>query len=161
ADVVAFPELAITGAREDDIAAATQRDLEAAVARLQRAAQESKIHISFGLPWNEGRTRFNCAIVIGADGQVLTRYKQLAVDRPELFAAGKNTRALWFSIKGVPCVVTIGHDALWSEIAEMAAWRGAQIHLHLAYDRDTSPEANLRRQQLWANLASFRTFTAT
>jgi hypothetical protein len=57
--------------------------------------------------------------------------------------------------------VTIGRDALWSEIAEMAAWRGAQIHLHLAYNRDTSPEADLLRNQLWVNLASFRTFTAT
>ncbi len=30
---------------------------------------------------------------------------------------------MWFEIKGVPCVMTIGRDALWSEIAEMAAWR--------------------------------------
>src|SRR5262249_17496395 len=60
-----------------------------------------------------------------------------------------------------PCVVTIGRDALWSEIAEMAAWRGAQVHLHLAYDRDTSVGEDLRRQQLWANLASFHTLTAT
>jgi hypothetical protein len=58
-------------------------------------------------------------------------------------------------------VVTIGRDALWSEIAEMAAWRGAQVHLHLAYASDASADAALRRQQIWANLASFRTFTAT
>jgi hypothetical protein len=67
---------------------------------------------------------------------------------------------LWFEIKGVPSVVTIGRDALWSEIAELAALRGAQVHLHLAYDRETSPEAELRRNQLWVNLASYRTFLA-
>jgi hypothetical protein len=50
---------------------------------------------------------------------------------------------------------------LWSEIAEMAALRGAQIHLHLAYDQQTSVDAQLLRQQLWVNLASFDTFTAT
>ncbi len=35
------------------------------------------------------------------------------------------------------------------------------MHLHLAYDRDTSPAGHLKRNQLWVNLASFRTFTAT
>jgi predicted amidohydrolase len=161
ADVVAFPELAITGARDDDIVAAKQKDLDSAVARLQQVARESKIHIAFGLPWSEGPARFNCAIVIDPNGQLLTHYKQLVVDRSALFSAGTSTHAMWFTIKGVPCVVTIGRDALWSEIAEMAAWRGAQVHLHLAYDRDTTPEADLCRQQIWANLASFRTFTAT
>jgi hypothetical protein len=57
--------------------------------------------------------------------------------------------------------VTVGRDALWSEIAELAAVRGAQVHLHLAYDRDTSEAGALRRRQLWCNLASYRTFTAT
>jgi predicted amidohydrolase len=161
ADVVAFPELALTGANDEDIRAASQGELKAAVERLQRAAAESKTYVAFGLPWADGSRRTNCAIVIGTDGRQLTRYEQLVIDRPELFAAGTNTSALWFSIKGVPCVVTLGRDALWSEIAELAAWRGAQVHLHLAYDRDTSQAADLRRQQLWANLASFRTFTAT
>src|SRR5262249_55094988 len=97
----------------------------------------------------------------GPDGTLLTRYAQLVVDRPALFSAAASTRPMWFAVKGVPCVVTIGGDALWSEIAEMAAWRGAEIHLHLAYDRDTSSAGAVRRNQLWANLASFRTFTAT
>jgi hypothetical protein len=68
---------------------------------------------------------------------------------------------MWFQTKGVPSVVTIGGDALWSELAELAAWRGAQIHLHLAYTNDTTPDEAQRRRQLWANVASFRTFTAT
>jgi predicted amidohydrolase len=161
ADVVVFPELAVTGAIDQDIVAATQPELQAAVECLQRAAAEAKIHVAFGLPWLEGARRSNCAIMIGPAGEQLTRYEQLVVDRPDLFSAGTNSRAMWFTIRGVPCVVTIGRDALWSEIAEMAAWRGAQVHLHLAYDRDTSPHADLRRRQLWANLASFHTFTAT
>jgi predicted amidohydrolase len=161
ADVVVFPELCITGADESEIVAAKQPELESAIAKLQTAAREAGIHVVFGLPWNEQGKRQNCAVVIGPEGKVLTRYAQLVVDRPELFTAGTSTKAMWFEIKGVPCVVTIGRDSLWSEIAEMAAWRGAQVHLHLAYDRDTSPEANLLRSQLWVNLASFRTFTAT
>jgi hypothetical protein len=56
-------------------------------------------------------------------------------------------------------VLTVGRDALWSELAELAAVRGAQVHLHLAYDRDVSPGASRRRRQLWTNLANYRTLT--
>jgi hypothetical protein len=68
---------------------------------------------------------------------------------------------MWFDLDGVPAVVTIGRDALWSELAEMAAWRGALVHVHLAYATEASPEGRLVQRQLWANLASFRTFTVT
>lgn len=161
ADVVVFPELAITGARNEDIAAATREQLAQALAQVQNAARESQIYVVCGLPWFDGDRRQNCAVAIGPDGTLLTRYAQIEIDRPQLFAIGTSTRSMWFEVRGVPCVLTIGHDALWSELAEMAAWRGAQVHLHLAYDRDTSPAGALKRNQLWANLASFRTFTAT
>lgn len=69
--------------------------------------------------------------------------------------------AMWFRVKGVPAVVTIGQDALWTELAELAAVAGAQIHVHLDHDPASSPEAGLRRLQVWSNLASFQTFTAT
>jgi hypothetical protein len=68
---------------------------------------------------------------------------------------------MWFSLKGVPAVVTIGRDSLWSEIAELAAVRGALLHFHLSYDQDTTEQGKLLRKQLWVNLASFRTLTAT
>jgi len=161
ADVVVFPELAVTGAREAEIVAATQSELEGAVVTLQQAAKDAQIYVACGLPWQENGGRFNCALVIDPDGKLLTRYAQVVVDRPKLFTLGTSTRAMWCQIRGVPCVVTIGHDALWSEIAEMAALRGAQLHLHLAYDQDTSAAGQLRRRQIWANLASFRTVTAT
>jgi len=156
-----FPELAVTGARDADIEAATQPELDQALTTIRRAAKEARIYVACGLPWQEHGRRFNSAVVIGPDGSLLTRYSQLVVDRPQIFAQGSSTRAMWFEIKGVPCVVTIGRDALWSEIAEMAALRGAQLHLHLAYDQDTSTAGQLRRKQLWVNLASFRTVTAT
>ena len=99
--------------------------------------------------------------MIGPDGTLLTRYDQIAVDRPQLFNAGSSPGSMWFRIKGVPSVVSIGGDAVWSEIAELAAVAGAQMHFHISYDRDTSEEATLRRTQLWVNLASYRTLTLT
>jgi len=161
ADVIVFPELAVTGARAEDILAADDAALQNALRTLQKAARSHRVHVAFGTPWFDAGKRHNAAIVLGPDGNVLTRYAQLVVDRPELFSAGQSTRDLWFRVKGVPGVVTLGRDALWSEIAELAATRGAQLHLHIAYERDTSAEGALRRNQLWVNLASYRTFTAT
>ena len=161
ADVVVFPELALTGALEEDVAAADQAALAAALTRIQAAAREAGAYVAIGLPWGEGDQRQNCAAVLGPDGTLLTRSAQLVVDRPHLFAPGTSTRAMWFDLRGAPAVVTIGSDGRWSELAELAAARGAQVHLHLSYDRDVSAGASRRRKQLWVNLANFRTFTAT
>src|SRR5262249_55520674 len=119
------------------------------------------IYVVFGMPWYECGKRHNGAFVVGPEGKLLTRYAQIVVDRPHLFAGGAQTKSLWFRVKGVAAVVTVGADALWSEIAELAAVRGAQVHVHLCYDRDTSAAGALRRRQLWVNLASYRTFSAT
>lgn len=160
ADVVIFPELAVTGTHAADIASVTPQELERARDRIRQAARKSQMYVACGMPWHENGQCYNCALVIGPDGKVLTRYAQIVVDRG-IFTPGTSTRAMWFDIKGIPAVVTIGGDALWSEIAELAALRGAQVHLHLAYGADVSASGRLRRKQLWANLASFRTFTAT
>ena len=124
ADVVVLPELALTGALDEDVEAARAAQLEAALAALQRAARAAGIAAVAGLPWIEGEQRFNCAVAIGPDGALLTRYAQLAVDRPQLFAVGTSTRAMWCEIKGVPTVLTVGRDALWSELAELAVRAG-------------------------------------
>lgn len=157
ADVVAFPERAVTGGREESQESILARALD----RLRACAREAKITTVFGTPWVEGGRRYNSAFALGPDGSVLTRYDQLVVDRPGPFAPGSAPRSMWFRVKGVPAVVTLGRDGLWSEIAELSSLAGAQLRLHLSYDSETGPRASLRRLQIGANLASFGTFTAT
>jgi len=162
ADVVVFPELAVTGPLADDVGSADRATLEAALRDIQSAAAADHIHVVVGMPFPSNGRRQNCAVVLDAEGKLLTRHAQIVVDRPDLFAPGTATRSMWFRVNGVPSVVTIGRrEALWSEIAEMAAVRGAQMHFHLSYETDTTTQSALLRRQLWANLASFWTFTAT
>jgi predicted amidohydrolase len=158
-DLVVFPELAATGAFEDDVRRSSVQELAGIVERMRQAARDHRIHVVVGTPYREGKSVMNSAFALGPDGAILTRYDQMAVDRPALFARGSNPKSMWFRVKGVPAVVTIGKDGLWSEIAELAAHAGAQIHVHIGYDRDTGESADLRRLQIWANLASFKTFT--
>lgn len=161
AQLIAFPELAVTGPEEADLRRASPAQLDWAAKELARAARRHRLYVVYGTPWRDGAAWYNAAVVLNPQGEVCTRYAQLTTPPGGPFAAGRSTRALWFDLEGVPAVVTIGRDSLWSELAEMAAWRGALVHVHLANDADASPAGLLRRKQLWANLASFRTFTVT
>jgi predicted amidohydrolase len=161
ADVVVFPELAVTGAIADDIAGADASVLREAWTRIQAEAQQRRITVVFGMPHGEGAKPRNCAFVAGPEGVLLTRYDQMVVDRRDLFEEGSDAKAMWFKVKGVPALVTIGSDARWNEIGELAAVRGAQLFFCLSYDEEASEAATLRRTQFWVQLASFCTFSAT
>ena len=142
ADLVAFPARAIT---------------ETALDRVRAAAREHRITVVIGMEHRIARQRRNSAFVIAPDGELLTRYDQLSATQP--FEPGDQPSAMWFRVKGVPAVVTVGDDALWTELAELAAVAGAQVHVHLDDDRADDPDAALRRLQVWSNLASFQTFS--
>ncbi|OHB79410.1 MAG: hypothetical protein A2Z25_21370 [Planctomycetes bacterium RBG_16_55_9] len=164
ADVIVFPELAVTGAVANDITRANAGVLRDSLAQIQMLAKKHGITVVFGMPHIEGAKRRNSAFVVGPDGSLLTRYDQMVVDRSVNaagFEEGSDAGAMWFKVKGVPAVVTIGSDARWNEIGELAAVRGAQLLFNLSYDQNTSDAATLLRTQFWVQLASFYTFSAT
>lgn len=161
ADIVVFPELAVTGAMADDIARVDKTTLRDACETIRSQAQRHGIAVVFGMPHIEDDRRWNSAFVIGPDGNLLTRYDQMVVDRRDLFDEGSAPRSMWFRVKRVPAIVTVGADARWNEIGELAAVRGAQLLLNLSYDHGATDTAKLRRTQFWVQLASFCTFSAT
>ena len=142
ADLIAFPARAIA---------------ETALDQLREAARNHRITVVVGMEHHIAGQRRNSAFVIAPDGELLTRYDQLSATVP--FEPGDEPSAMWFRVKGVPAVVTVGEDALWTELAELAAVAGAQVHVHLDHDRADDPDAALRRLQIWSNLASFQTFS--
>jgi predicted amidohydrolase len=144
ADLVVFPERAI---------------LESALGRVQAAARRNTITVVVGAEHRADGGWRNAAFVLGPDGSVLTRHDQLSATGRYL--PGTDPRRMWFRVKGVPAAVTVGRDALWTELAELAAVAGAQILVHIDRDGATSEEAELRRLQVRSNFASFHTFTAT
>jgi predicted amidohydrolase len=148
ADVVAFPELAVTGARREDILAADKPELEEALSQIRKAAKDNAIYVIVGCPGYDNGARENCAFVIGDDGNLKTRYAQLGAKSGDLFRPGSSTRAMWFTLKGVQAIVTIGDDADWIELADLAAARGMVVHFHLSYQVDaTAEDATLRKQR--------------
>lgn len=147
ADIVVFPELAVTGARRDDILAAIQSDLDDALSRIMNAAKTRGVYVIVGMPYYVDSERMNCAFVIGDDGSIKTQYSQIVARRNDLFCSGKSTKAMWFTVKGVQSIITIGDDADWIEIADLAANRGMYLHFHISYQADTSADDETLRKQ--------------
>jgi predicted amidohydrolase len=143
ADVVAFP---------------AQAAAETEIETLRIVAKENNIVVVIGAEHRDPEGLHSSAFVIGSDGNVLTRYDQLSAEMP--YKPGTNAGAMWFRIKGVPAVVTLGRDALWTELSELAAIAGAGIHIHLDHTVDPSPGTRQRRFETWVNMASFSAFTA-
>lgn len=147
ADIVVFPELALTGSRTDDVQSASQPEIDRALDRIRAAAQAGSIHAIVGMPYVVDGARRNCAVVIGDDGAVKTRYSQIAAGRTDLFTAGADAKALWFTVDGVYSIVTIGEDANSVEIGDLAAARGMCLHFHISYEADPSPDGAILRRQ--------------
>ncbi len=148
ADVVVFPELAVTGYRKDDVLAASQSALENALGRIRSEARARRIYVVVGMPYLVAGVRRNCAFAIADDGSVKTHYAQIVARRSGLFRPGESTKAMWFTVKGVHSIVTIGDDADWVEIADLAANRGMYMHFHISYQADASADdATFRKQR--------------
>jgi predicted amidohydrolase len=143
-DLVAFPAQAID---------------EDSLPWLQAAAKRHRIYVAVGARHRSAAGEMNSAFVIGPDGNLLTRYDQPSAAAP--FQPGDDPRAMWFWVKGVPAVVTVEQDALWTELAELPAVAGAQIHIHLDRATDDSSAGRVNRLQAWITTASFLTFSAT
>ena len=148
ADIVVFPELAVTGCRKENITAAGLSALDSALRELCEEADSANIYVIVGMPYPASGRTTNCAFAIGDDGSIKTRYVQLAASRPGLFTPGSNTKAMWFELKGVRSIVTIGDDADLVEIGDLAASRGMYLHFHIANQAYSSgDEAILAKQR--------------
>lgn len=140
ADIVVFPELAVTGFLTDDIIAAQQPKLESALNDIRNQADSGNIYVIIGMPYFIDGKRKNCAFVIGDDGSIKTMYTQISETRADLFRPGLSTKAMWFELKGVRSIVTTGDDANMVEIGDIAANRGMYLYFHITYEACSSAE---------------------
>jgi len=142
ADVVVFPELALTGYPPEDLLLRPSLDVRIAEAmqQLQQAALEPAI--VFGVPVRSAGLLYNGAVVIEG-GDIRGRYLKRCppnyqvFDEKRYFASGRES--LVVTIKGVPVGITVCED-LWKEgPVEEAAAAGAKLVLNLnasPYDID-------------------------
>ena len=134
ADVIVFPELALSGYPPEDLLlrSSMQRRIGRALHELAQAV--SGIYMVVGYPWVDGELRYNAAAVL-ADGQILASYYKQKLpnyqvfDEKRYFSAGSEPCVL--EIKGVPVALTICEDIWFAEPMAQAKAAGAQLMLSL------------------------------
>jgi predicted amidohydrolase len=147
ADIVVFPELAVTGCSQKGISAASKSMLDSALDRIRNEADVKNMYVIVGMPYLVDGHRMNCAFVIGDDGSIRTRYAQITAKQDDLFRSGTSMKAMWFELKGVHSIVTIGDDANWVEIADLAASRGMYLHFHITSETYASADNAILAKQ--------------
>lgn len=151
ADIVVFPELALSGYPPEDLLirpgfyTRCERALESII------AAQLQTTIIVGYPQKVGSKHFNAAAII-SNGQVLDIYaKQLlpnytVFDEKRYFSAGE--KSCVFGIKNVKIGLIICEDVWFKKPAQMALENGAQIIITINASPFNRNQATLREKTL-------------
>src|SRR5437867_9445970 len=142
ADVILFPECAVTGYQREFTGLEPQA-VNQACAEVARAAREAGCNVLVGSPTFRNGAWFNSLLFFDRRGRQAFRYSKIhlaAWDR-RFFARG-NSLAL-FRVDGVPATAIICHERRFPELVRLPVMMGAQIVFH--------PSAGLDRLQVSKN----------
>lgn len=129
ADVVFFPECAVTGYRRQfaGLDAAAVAEGGAAVAR---TAKEARCNVLLGSPTRRRGKWFNSLLAFDRRGREVFRYSKIHLTEWEArFFTPGNSLAL-FRIDGVPATAIICHERRFPELVRLPVMMGAQIVFH-------------------------------
>lgn len=145
ADVILFPECAVTGYHEG-LAAVSSAEVEAALGTIAGAARAARCHVLVGSPTFAGRKRLNSLVVFDRQGREIFCYSKIHLTRGDalLFTPG-NALAL-FRLDGVPCTAIICHERRYPELVRLPVMLGAQIVFHPNAGLDTLPVSKSKRR---------------
>lgn len=129
ADVVLFPECAVTG-YGGDFAALQPAEIRAVLRTVAALAARHRINLLVGSPVFRGGRWRNCLVVFDRAGRVVHCYAkcQLTPDDRRFFAPG-NAIAL-FELDGVPATAIICHERRYPELVRLAVMAGARVLFH-------------------------------
>jgi omega-amidase len=131
AQVIVFPECALSGYFEDAIAELSAEDLSRAEQKLADVCKEAAVYAIIGTPHRSERKLYNSAVVLSPAGKVIERYHkiQLAERWPE---AGDHMSV--FKIHGVSCSIIICHDERYPELVRLPVLAGAQVIFYVSHE---------------------------
>jgi len=134
ADLIVFPELALTGYPPEDLLLrpGLYKEIERGLASVQQAAVD--IAIVLGYPIQRDENRYNAASVIRKGKIAATYYKQClpnyaVFDEKRYFTAGKESCVI--ELDGLMVAITICEDVWEPAPVQDAVRRGAQVVVNL------------------------------
>ncbi len=159
ADIVLFPETALSGFDRETIENLDWETLSKAEDQIAAIAKEKGINIMYGSSTKqEERKPFNSAVVINRNGEEIHRYHKMV---PEgWFEPGDHLA--YFEIDGIPCTTIICHDERYPELVRLPVMKGARVCFYISYEINSIKGAVRKienyRSQLVARAAENRAF---
>ena len=145
ADVILFPECAVTGYNLD-FSSIRRDQIDAALARIAEAARRSRCNVLVGSPTLDGRKRFNSLLVFDRRGREVFRYSKMHLTpRDAQYFVPGNKLAL-FDIDGIPCTAMICHERRYPELVRLPVMLGAQVLFHPNAGLDTLEVSKTKRR---------------
>lgn len=144
ADVILFPECAVTGYNLD-FAALARRDVDAALGTIGRAARAARCHVLVGSPTFQGRQRFNSLVVFDRRGRQVFRYAKIHLTARDAQYFAPGNALAFFRLDGVPCTAIICHERRFPELVRLPAMMGARIVFHPNAGLDTLAVSKAKR----------------
>ena len=145
ADVVLFPECAVTGYRRD-FKGLTPGPVNQGCAEVAQAAREARCNVLVGSPTFRSGHWFNSQLVFDRRGRRVFEYSKIHLapwDR-RFFQPG-NALA-FFRIDGVPATAIICHERRYPELVRLPVMLGAQIVFHPNAGLDALPVSRAKRR---------------
>jgi formamidase len=149
-DLYVAPELALSGYVHfkdftiEELAAAAQPIPGPRVARVQQLAKRIGRWIVPGSMWElaSDGTRYNTAVVINPDGEIVAKYRKMYPWLPYEVGTGSGNEYCVFDIPDVGRIgLAICYDTWFPEVSRNLAWMGAEVILRPTLtptsDRDT------------------------
>ncbi|MCA9444296.1 MAG: hypothetical protein KC964_26120, partial [Candidatus Omnitrophica bacterium] len=159
ADIVLFPETALSGFDRETIESLDWSALQDAEKKVAEAAKKNDINVLFGSATRreEGRP-YNTAVMINREGSEIHRYHKMVPE--SWFEPGDHLA--YFEVDGIPCSAIICHDERYPELVRLPVMKGARVCFYISYEIN-SIEGAIRkienyRSQLVARAAENRVF---
>jgi predicted amidohydrolase len=145
ADVILFPECAVTGYRRD-FKGLTPGPVNQGCAHVARAARSARCNVLVGSPTFHNGSWFNSLLVFDRRGRKAFEYSKihLAAWDSRFFQPGNSPA--FFRIDGVPATAIICHERRFPELVRLPVMLGAQIVFHPNAGLDTLRVSRTKRR---------------
>ena len=129
ADVVLFPECAVTG-YHCDFNLIRPAEIESALATIGGAARAAGCHVLVGSPTFAGRKRYNSLVVFDRHGREVFCYSKIHLTARDKRSFSPGNKLALFELDGISCTAMICHERRFPELVRLPVMLGAQIIFH-------------------------------
>jgi predicted amidohydrolase len=144
ADVILFPECAVTG-YNCDFTTVPSSQVTAAFESIARATRAARCHALVGSPTFAGRKRLNSLVVFDPLGRKLFCYSKIHLTARDRRYFIPGNKVAFFRLAGVPCTTMICHERRYPELVRLPVMLGAQIVFHPNAGLDSLPVSKSKR----------------